>query len=495
MRPTDRIYNGGMERTTSRASNGSSVLTVCRTPAQKGFALLAVLVILVVITVSSASFVWFMQQQQTRAGMRYRSAAAMAVAEAGIHRALSVLEAVPSDGGTPGRFWRPIAYSEPMQVGPLEGRYTVSISDNTGATLAITSVGEVGGVTRRLRARVHLTSPALLASLNGASFIRLERPPTATFSLSYGAATRDWPWVHLAAGRGIWLAASDVSVNDPAADPLTGPGPVDAPTRAPDAKPPARPMPVRVVMPRGGELMLGPGRQHVNVQQLRAMGVQIQGDILRSEALAQFPEVDRSFYQALAAANVANAHLNGAAGKYLGDGDFARKQDSLYSQREFEQLQTYLAAGFERARFTGTVYVRGGVALFEGQQMQISDGALIAEGSVLISRASSLEITHSVATRTLPGIVTLDDGPLVVARAARLRVHGLVYASRVIYIDEDAHVDIVGSVLGNDGRLSFRNALGVVVIRYDPAVLGTPGLRVPIDAPVVAWVSFWEELP
>ena len=74
-------------------------------------------------------------------------------------------------------------------------------------------------------------------------------------------------------------------------------------------------------------------------------------------------------------------------------------------------------------------------------------------------------------------------------------MHGLVYANRIMYVDENARVDIVGSVLGNDPDLSFRNALGVVVIRYDPAVLGTLGLRVPIGAPVVAWISAWEELP
>ena len=456
---------------------------------------MTVLVIIFVITVSSASFIWFMQQLQTRSGMRYRSAGAMAIAEAGIHRALSALETASPDGSTPGRFWRPTAYSESMRVGPLEGRFTVSIIDDAGGAIAITSVGEVAGVTRRLRARVHLASPALLASLNGASVIRLEKPPTATFSLPYGGVIRDWPWIDFAAGRGIWFETSDVSVNDPSTDVATGPGPLDALIRAPDATLPMRPTPMRLAMPRAAELMLGPVQQRVDVQQLRAMGVQVYGDILRSAAFTQFPEVDRSFYETLAATNIANAHLNTAAGQYLGDVELARKQDSLYSEREFEQLQTYLAAGFVPARFAGIVYVRGRAVLFRDQQMHITDGALVAEGTVLASRGSSLQITHSPTTRTLPGIITLDNGPLVVAPGARLRVHGLVYASRLMYIGEGAHVDIVGSILGNDPGLSFRNSLGVLVIRYDPAVLGTPGLRLPIDAPVVAWVSAWEELP
>jgi hypothetical protein len=209
----------------------------------------------------------------------------------------------------------------------------------------------------------------------------------------------------------------------------------------------------------------------------------------------QFPEVDRSFYQTLAASNVSNAQLNEAAGRFMGDGEFARKRDSLYAQREFEQIQTYLAARYLPGRFVGVIYVRGRVALPEGEQIHIVDGALLTEGSLLAGAGSSLEITHSAATRTLPGIITLDSGPMVIARGAGVRVHGLIYANRIIYVDERARVDIVGSVLGNDPDLSFRNVSGLVVIRYDPAVLGTPGLRVPIGAPVVAWIAAWQELP
>jgi len=50
---------------------------------QQGVALLLVLVILLAVGASSAAFIWFMQQQQTRAGLRHRSAAALAAAEAG----------------------------------------------------------------------------------------------------------------------------------------------------------------------------------------------------------------------------------------------------------------------------------------------------------------------------------------------------------------------------------------------------------------------------
>jgi hypothetical protein len=120
---------------------------------------------------------------------------------------------------------------------------------------------------------------------------------------------------------------------------------------------------------------------------------------------------------------------------------------------------------------------------------------LVIESTVLLRGGAALEITHTASTRTLPGILILGNGSLYVTEGARLRAHGLVYANRAIDITDGAAVDIVGAVLGNDAGLSFRNLGSTVIIRYDPAVLGTPGLIVPADAPVVAWIAGWEELP
>ncbi len=52
----------------------------------------------------------------------------------------------------------------------------------------------------------------------------------------------------------------------------------------------------------------------------------------------------------------------------------------------------------------------------------------------------------------------------------------------------------MGAVLGNDRDLSLTTE-GLVVIRYDPTVLGTPGLRMGLGRSVVAWVALWEDLP
>ncbi len=462
---------------------------------EAGAALLAVLIILLVVTGSSTSFIWFMHQQQTRAGLRLRAAMATAAAEGGVHRALSILESVAPDRRSPGRTWRPRDHSETLAVGPFEGRFTISIADGPGGVVVITSTGEVAGVRRRLRAQVRLASPALLAALYGTSFVRLERPPATTVILPYGGGLGDRPWIHVAAGQELWFATTDVSINDPSQPFEASAGPVDGPDRPGSPTRLRRPGPIRILLAHGADLTIDRDHQRVDVQQLRAMGNYIDGVVLHAEALPRLPEVDGSYYQALASENAANARLNAAAGEYLGDGLLARKRDSLYTAREFEQVQAFLQAGLAPPRLRGVIYIKGGLALLEGQRLEVADGALVAEGTVQVSQGARLEVTHSAATRTLPGILILRAGALLVTQEARLRVHGLVFASRVIDVGDGAHLDIVGAVLGNDAGLSFRNSAGTVVIRYDPAVLGTPGLRAADGEPVVAWVATWEELP
>jgi len=308
-----------------------------------GMALLVVLVLLFVVAGSSASFIWFMNQQQTRAGVRYRSAAALSLAEAGVHEALSILEGVAPGGVSPGRTWRPAAYSRTLAVGTLEGRYSVSLADEAGGAILITSAGEVGGVTRRLRAQVYLASPALLAALHGASVVHLERPPAALVILPYGTGIGDRPWIHIAAGRGIQFASTNVSLNNPALPFEPSPGPAYAPGNARNSLAVPRPEAVRLWLNRDAELTLGRDRLRVDVHQLQAAGVYVQGAVLRAEAFAELLEVDRTYYQRLASRNTANAGLNETAGKYLGDADLAGKRDSFYTWREFERLTTYLS--------------------------------------------------------------------------------------------------------------------------------------------------------
>jgi hypothetical protein len=65
----------------------------------------------------------------------------------------------------------------------------------------------------------------------------------------------------------------------------------------------------------------------------------------------------------------------------------------------------------------------------------------------------------------------------------------------MIDLGRDARVDVVGAVLGTDPELSVRSYASSVVIRYDPAVMGTPGLRVEAGAAAITWIAAWEEVP
>lgn len=469
-------------------------------PCETGMVLLVVLVIFLVVAGSSTSFIWFMQQVQTRAGARYRASAALAVAEAGVHRALSVLESATPDTATPGRVWRPDAHSETVQVGVFEGRFTVSVSDGPGGSVLIVSVGQVGGVSRKVLARAHLASPALLAALFGASYVRFEQPPAAAILLPYAkpnpaqVGLRDHPWVHIAAGQGIWFATSDVSINDPSLKVDAGAGPLDAPNHLASITERPPPGPVRLLLARGAEITIGQQLQRVDLQQIRTNGIYLDGILLRSGDMPTSPIVDQAYYRSAAAANTANARVNAAAGRYLGSPFLMRKRDSLYSQDEFEQLLAFLETRRAPARLQGVVYVGGPVALSWGLQLQIADGALVVEGALDVGQGARLEVTHSAATRALPGVIVVDGG-LTVTQHGQLKAHGLVYADETIEVSEGAQVDVVGSVVGRDPGLSFHNFGATILIRYDPAVLGTPGLLAPGGSAVVAWVSSWEDFP
>lgn len=463
--------------------------------AERGAALLLVLVFLVTVGGSSAVFVWFMNQQQAKAGVRLRAAAATALAEAGVHRAMAILESVAPDGTGPGREWRPTAYSESVTVESLVGRYTLSITDTSDGYVLVTSTGEASGTMRRVRARVALASPALLSALYAMSVVRIEDAPSATVIVPYATATSDRPWVHIAAGREIWFATPSVSVNGSAGTIEVAPGPIDPPAGVGRRTPLARPESIRLLLANTADLTVDDNHQRVDIELLRNLGIRIDGAVRRIDVFPNPPAVDREYYRARAGANVSNARLNMMAGRYVGDGDLERKQDSLYSSTEFAEIQTYLRAGVQAPRMAGVIYVTGGVVLVEDDRLDIADGSLVTEGTVHLRPGARLEIVHSSVTRALPGLLVLDHGALIIGEDARLRAHGLILASRVFDVMPRARVDVVGSVLAGDRGLSVRNTAATVVIRYDPAVLGTPGLVTAEGGPVVAWIAAWEEQP
>ncbi len=461
---------------------------------QDGQLLLGVLVLILAVTASSVTFVWYMNQLQTRAGARYRAAAALNVADAGVHRALAALESQAPEGGLRGREWRPQGYQEAVQVGTLPGRFVLSMSEESRGARIITSAGEVGGVVRRIRVRAYLASPALLAALNGAGIVKIDAPPATTMLLPYGTVTANRAWVHMMAGRAVWFSTAGASLNDPEAHVAFSPGPVDAAAGLGKGTTKLPALPLRIVLPRDAILSVGGADQTADVTQLRAFGVSIQ-DIVRAEVMPDPPAIDRGYYQSLAAANTANAAVNREAGLITGDHALEQRAGSDYSGGEFVHLLDHLAAEQYRPRLRGVIYVHGSVTLPEGAHVIIEDGALITESTVHLSRWAELSVVHSPATRTLPGLMVQDLGTLALAQESRLHAHGLVYVNRAIDVGEGAAFDVVGAVVGNNPGISFRAYAAAVIIRYDPAVLGTPGLLIPEQGPVVVWIASWEEVP
>ena len=461
-------------------------------PRQAGQALLVVLVILLVVTGSSASFIWFMNQQQSRAGTRHRELAALRLAEAGVYRMLAVLEAAWPPGPDSGGPQPPEPWEERIAAGPLEGRLSVSVGLDTDGTMLVTSRGEVGGAVRRLRARVTLASPALLAALYGATVVQFDQPPAALFILPYGAGFGDRPWFHIAAGQEVSFVQTRVVLNDAAQLPDPFPGPVDLP-EPPRAGPRPAIEPVRILLAADARLTLQ--ESSVTVAQLRVAGIRLDESLRRVDRLPPLPAVDREYYRVLASANAANAALNRAAGRFTGDGELEHKPDSLYSRDQMVGVLTYLETLAQPLPMRGVIYVSGRVTVPMRSRVHIADGALIAESTVLVDQEAELRVTHGPSTRALPGIITLRNGALIVARAARLRVHGLIYTSRVFDTAPGALVEVVGALVSNDSSISVRTNAATVVIRYDPAVLGTPGLIAASEGRIIAWVAAWEELP
>ncbi|MDR7482467.1 MAG: hypothetical protein QN183_05805 [Armatimonadota bacterium] len=389
--------------------------------------------------------------------------------------------------------WRPATYEERRRFHGIEGRFRLSLTDEAGGVILVASTGEVGGIVRRVHARVVLASPLLGAALHAAGLVQLGNPPGATVIVPYGDSVADRRWAHLSTAHGVWFESVAVSLNAPGMPHDLAAGPADPPGSLRDATAAAWPQPARLVMAPGALITLGQTAL-ATVQPLRAAGVNLDGEVRTLRGPLPPPEVDREYYQGLAAANLSNAAVNQAAGAAHRDDRLERKQESLYSPAEFARVLAYLRRTPE-AVLRGTVYVRGGVALSDGDRVRITGGTLVTDGTVHVVHGGTLEIVHDMATRSLAGLLVLEPGAVVVSHGGRLRVHGLVYAGRTFDAGAEATVDSVGAVLGADPRISIRNHGARVVIRYDPAVMGTPGLRVAPDSPVVAWVTTWEERP
>jgi len=462
-----------------------SRLRSCTWRGPAGQTLLVVLTIMLAVTVSAGSFIWYMNRQQARAGLRYRTVAALSLAQAGVRRALAVFEGTAPDG-SPGRLWRPVGYEEVVAAGSLGGGFRLTVTPERDGAVVVTSDGTAGGVTRRLRARVYLASPALLAGVSAAGSVQVGAPSGAVTIVAY-AAPADRPWVHIAAATEVWFFTADFPLNDAAA--ALPAGPVDLLPGASAGAGAADP--VQLLLGAEASLALGGDRRPVDPSALRAAGLRVE-DPWRPDPFPAIPGVDQDFYRDLAAANSANAEINRQAGELANDPDLRKKPDSFYDAEQFARVVRFLASRTDPPELRGILYVAGRVTIPPDVDLRLADGALVAGNTVKLEEGARFTVSHTAGTRRLPAVLVLGTGGLVLSAHAELLAHGLVYAAQTIEVTPDAGLRVVGAVASNDPGISVR-VRGALTVRYDPAVLGTPGLRVAGRAPVTAWAAEWQE--
>jgi hypothetical protein len=454
---------------------------------QRGAVLPGVLVFFLMSSGLALLFVSFMDHQQRGAGARYNAALALGAAEAGIYRMLAALESdLAGIGG--GLFGQVL--SGKVEGGGRSGEYVVSVSRDRDGGFVLESRGQAGETVRRLRVRVRVAPPALLAALATPGTVKIDGYPAALVIAPYHPRSGELPWVHVMVGRGVWFASTQVTLNTRVPGVELAPGPVGTQGTAPtELSAPG----VRILLVGTAELTVGTEHSVANVTGLRTFGVPLENVVVRP---GNFPRlyVDRHYFKQLAAMNSANAALNRAAAGYVNDAPLYEKHDSVYSGAQFLHLISYAASRGVPLRLHGVIYVEGTVVLPVDARIVLEEGALVTESTLHLGPGAQLSVMHEQRTRTLPALLVLEQGQLTLAPGARLAAHGLVYVNQGIALAANAVLDVVGSVYVNHSGLAFVPTGAFAAIRYDPAILGTPGLLTVPGEPRVAWVVAWEEI-
>ncbi len=471
--------------------------------AARGHVTLIVLLVLFILTLNAFTFLSLMHGQQAAGGGQYRRTAAFYLAEAALARAVWLLENGTEPGGVGGAAWRPTDHREAYRVGALDGEVRIRISDENDGHLALTGQGEVASTVREIRMVARLTSGALRYPLFSRGAVWLDgEARTYLAPLQPGARPCERPGGHLAAGGEIWFRDQRVRFNalEGIRLDLAGGAVADhALFGFPAAPHPADPAFLDAI----GSLTLldGPpvhvrdGRKRVTDPS--ALSSFMPGTYVRSFKTASQidpPAVDFEHYRALAARNRANAALHKALGWEGRDG-------SVYTAGEIGRILDHLNDPYARVTsLRGVVYMVGNLTLASGQRLAVADGALVVDGSLVLQSTARLQVRQgeraarpSTAER-LPGVVTRGGGVILIGPNAKFVADGLVFASGTFDVHRDAFVDIAGSLLAAGEGVGFRNGGGTVVIRYDPGVMLTSGLRLAEGARGVAVAPIsWQE--
>ncbi len=202
--------------------------------------------------------------------------------------------------------------------------------------------------------------------------------------------------------------------------------------------------PVDLVLAGKARLMSGITHTPVGLAELqrRVEGLGIRRLKARPALLA--PSIAVDHYKALAEANTANAAINSAAGAAGVEPGLRAKTHSRYSAEEFEAILDYLKDRTKRP-LQGMVFVEGDVDMDERVTLTITDGALVIEGDIVITKGARLEVRHGPAARGLPGIVAWGDGTIEIEEKAVAITDGLVLAERDVEVHAGV-LDVIGAV-------------------------------------------------
>ncbi len=458
---------------------------------QSGQALVMVVVVMMILQVIAWAFLARMNFEQRLAGGSTRDLAALYLAEAGLQKALIMVE----DGTLPSADadGHALPYTERLE----RGTFTIEmVQQSADGTIAIIARGESAGAHRRLQALVRLVPAALAYGVYGqSSVVFAGRSQTyvlpfhvgwgrhrRTVGLAAGGEVRfDSPQAALNAFRGRRLALREGDVADDAL--------IDASSGMTDTS-----TLVDIVLAGQAHLSAGltqiPPRLEALRQHVEELGVR--RVTVRPPLPAPALDVDR--YRVLAEANTANAEINAAAALASGHPELRRQAHSRYSAEEMRAIFDYLnRTGRPRPGLRGVVFVYGPLELRGNGTLAITDGALVVQGDLTVGQGVRLDVRHGPTARALPGLVasaveTAQEGSILIESGATVVVDGLVFS--------EGRVEILGGVLDVVGAVAaknFANDDGVAVIRYDSVVVATKGLR--RTGTGLAEILSWHELP
>jgi len=492
--------------------------------AERGQAMLALLIGTVLVTVISVALVGLMNTDMSHAAVQYAVSRSFYIAQAGLGEAMAdmVAAADPAAEATP-----EAGVTAPYGGGQFTYWVDAGPAAGCGAGLkTLEALGRVASLGRIIPARVRacaMPGAPFLAALFGVSRVefqgasRIYLAPYDVGSPGGGGNVGSFAEVNFSdqsvrlnalseeGGDTVTLRGTtvlDYTLFGFPTRPVYNPSPTSEPapwilTAFGDlikAQPAAGPIPNRcgtrfacvtvadrlTDVQNVGDLREGAYMRHVYVKSFRE-------EVLPPLALDPAP------FRARAAQNPANAALNRSAG-------LADKADALYTTMQFYKIVFYLASHPEQS-LHGTVYIDGSFDFSQSVSLGGTSGdvTLAVGGDLTIRKNVTVANRHDLSTvagRRTPAIVVLGaripvdlpvetcgprvnwSGAFVMCAGSTLVVDGLIYTQDGMAVLPGASLDQVGAMYhstrgtGNPG-FTIRDA--TLILRFDPLALSAFG--------------------